>query len=244
MVTKRKPPAGGQEPAKGPKLDADIIPSPVLPSNNGNTVVEPDNLLWICRHCNKAYPAEKVDRGVCKNCQALPGICIHCSRVNTLAELDDDYVCADCDLTPDQRAILQKLHSSEHYEERVQEELWKAGVAEGQRGQRGSELPDAGEPLSAYVVSLADADPTAPAALLSRSDSESLLYQSKVNWVYAASGSGKSWLAIYILNEAHRRGQRAVFWDHEMNPGQVRGRNKALDFGLEQAEREGTFLYL
>ena len=88
------------------------------------------------------------------------------------------------------------------------------------------------------------AEATPPSALLRRSDGEILFYDGEVNWVFGEPGSGKSWLALYVVQESILRGQRTVFWDHEMSPGQTKARCLALGLDLVEAERDGSFLYL
>ena len=101
-----------------------------------------------------------------------------------------------------------------------------------------------GEPLEAFVGRMAEADAAPPDALLRRSDGEVLFYDSEVNWVFGEPGSGKSWLALYVVQESLLRGQRTVFWDFEMSPGQTKARCLALGLDLVEAENSGLFLYL
>ena len=103
---------------------------------------------------------------------------------------------------------------------------------------------EGGEPLEAFVGKMAEADDTPPSALLRRSDGEILFYDGKINWVFGEPGSGKSWLALYVVLESILRGQRTVFWDFEMSPGQTKARCQALGLDLVEAERAGDFLYL
>ena len=109
--------------------------------------------------------------------------------------------------------------------------------AEGQVG-------EVGEPLSAFVGNMAEADVAPPSALLRRSDGEVLFYDGETNWMFGEPGSGKSWVALYVVQESILRGQRTVFWDHEMSPGQTKARCLALGLDLVEAERDGKFLYL
>ena len=108
----------------------------------------------------------------------------------------------------------------------------------------GVQVEDAGEPLEVFVGKMAEADDAPPSALLRRSDGEILFYDGKINWVFGEPGSGKSWLALYVVQESILRGQRTVFWDFEMSPGQTKARCLALGLDLVEAEREGSFLYL
>ena len=101
-----------------------------------------------------------------------------------------------------------------------------------------------GEALEDFVGNMAEADAAPPSALLRRSDGEILFYDGEVNWVFGEPGSGKSWLALYVVQESILRGQRTVFWDHEMSPGQTKARCLALGLDLVEAERNGKFLYL
>ena len=86
----------------------------------------------------------------------------------------------------------------------------------------GGQVEDVGEPLEAFVGRMAEADDAPPSALLRRSDGEVLFYDGKVNWVFGEPGSGKSWLALYVVQESLLRGQRTAFWDFEMSPGQTK----------------------
>ena len=103
---------------------------------------------------------------------------------------------------------------------------------------------EGGEPLETFVGKMAEADAAPPSALLRRSDGEVLFYDGEVNWVFGEPGAGKSWLALYVVQESILRGQRTVFWDHEMSPGQTKARCQALGLDLVEAERAGSFLYL
>ena len=103
---------------------------------------------------------------------------------------------------------------------------------------------EGGEPLEAFVGRMAEADATPPSALLRRSDGEILFYDGEVNWCFGEPGGGKSWLGLYVVQESILRGQRTVFWDHEMSPGQTKARCQALGLDLVEAERDGSFLYL
>ena len=103
---------------------------------------------------------------------------------------------------------------------------------------------EGGEPLEAFVGKMAEADDAPPSALLRRNDGEVLFYDGKVNWVFGEPGAGKSWLALYVVQESLLWGQRTVFWDFEMSPGQTKARCQALGLDLVEAERAGSFLYL
>ena len=103
---------------------------------------------------------------------------------------------------------------------------------------------ETGEPLEAFVGRMAEADTAPPSALLRRSDGEILLYDGETNWMFGEPGSGKSWIALYVVQESLARGKRTVFWDHEMSPGQTKARCEALGLDLVEAERSGLFLYL
>ena len=130
------------------------------------------------------------------------------------------------------RELAQKEKAMARRETRQDADADDSGQVEG------------GEPLEAFVGRMAEADATPPSALLRRSDGEILFYDGEVNWCFGEPGGGKSWLGLYVVQESILRGQRTVFWDHEMSPGQTKARCQALGLDLVEAERDGSFLYL
>ena len=68
-------------------------------------------------------------------------------------------------------------------------------------------------------------------ALLSRSDGETLLYQSKFNSLHGEPGCGKSWLALMVAVDVMRSGTKCVWWDHEDAPSTIASRLDALGAG-------------
>ena len=84
----------------------------------------------------------------------------------------------------------------------------------------------------------------APAALLTRKDAATLLYEGKLNFIFGTPGSGKSWVALYCVQETLMRGHRVVYWDHEDTASTLKRRASAIDLDLADSWKEGQFKYL
>ena len=60
-----------------------------------------------------------------------------------------------------------------------------------------------------------DVDQSPLPALLRRNDKGTVLYASKLNWIFGLPSSGKTWLSLIALNEAIMCGGRALVFDFE-----------------------------
>ena len=108
----------------------------------------------------------------------------------------------------------------------------------------GGQVED-GEPLSAFEMPMDGSDlDIAPTAMLQRKDGSTLLYDSKLNFLFGTPGSGKSWLALYCVHETLLRGQRAIYWDHEDTPGTLKRRSSLIGLDLAEFWRDDQFKYL
>ena len=109
----------------------------------------------------------------------------------------------------------------------------------------GGQVEDAGEPLSAFETSMDDSDlDIAPTAMLQRKDGETLFYDGKLNFLFGTPGSGKSFVALYAVQEALLRGKRAIHWDHEDTPNTLKRRSSLIGLDLADFWSEGQFKYL
>lgn len=78
--------------------------------------------------------------------------------------------------------------------------------------------------------------------VLRRSDGLGLFYPAEVNGIHGASGSGKTWFALFGCAQEVRAGQFVVYIDHEGNPrGIVR---RLLALGVSADEIASRFLYV
>ena len=104
---------------------------------------------------------------------------------------------------------------------------------------------DLAEPLAAFEMPMDGSDlDLAPTALLQRKDGATLLYEGKLNFLFGTPGTGKSWVALYVVHEALLRGRRAIYWDHEDTPGTLNRRSKLMGLDLADFWRDGQFKYL
>ena len=72
-------------------------------------------------------------------------------------------------------------------------------------------------------------DPVPPLPpVLARSDGATLLYESRINWIHGSPAAGKSWVSIFTIMQAIRRGSRVALWDFEGHPDGTAGRLQAL----------------
>ena len=104
---------------------------------------------------------------------------------------------------------------------------------------------EGGEPLAAFEMPMDGSDlDLAPAALLQRKDGATLLYDGKLNFIFGTPGGGKSWVALYCVQETLLRGRRAIYWDHEDTPGTLNRRSNLMGLHLEDFWSDGQFKYL
>ena len=104
-------------------------------------------------------------------------------------------------------------------------------------------LPE-GEPLAAFEMPMDGSAADVPTALLERKDGAALLYEGKLNFLFGTPGTGKSWVAMFTIQEALLRDRRVIYWDHEDSPGTARNRAALLGLDLSEYWREGRFKYL
>ena len=83
-----------------------------------------------------------------------------------------------------------------------------------------------------------------PTALLTRKDGATLLYEGKLNFLFGTPGGGKSFVALYCVQEALMQGHRAIYWDHEDVADTLKRRASAIDLDLEDFWRDSKFKYL
>ena len=110
---------------------------------------------------------------------------------------------------------------------------------------REAQVEDVGEPLSAFEMPMDGSDlDLAPTAMLQRKDGSTLFYDGKLNFLFGTPGSGKSWVALYAIQEALLRGKRAIYWDHEDTPSTLKRRSLLIGLDLADFWGEGQFKYL
>jgi hypothetical protein len=63
-----------------------------------------------------------------------------------------------------------------------------------------------------------------------------VILRGRVHWVYAAAGSGKSWLALWLVKRCIERGQRVVYFDAENGQRTVSERLGALGVSTEELD--------
>lgn len=74
--------------------------------------------------------------------------------------------------------------------------------------------------------------PVSP-SILSRADGEALLYPGRVNMLYGASESAKTWVALEVIRQEIDRGERALLIDLEDEPVSTISRLRALDVAVD-----------
>lgn len=80
------------------------------------------------------------------------------------------------------------------------------------------------------------------AELLQRDDGQGLLYGGKVNTLFGASGSGKTWLGLLLIAQEVRAGQRCLYLDWEDDPRTYIRRLLALGCSDEQIIAHATYI--
>ena len=109
----------------------------------------------------------------------------------------------------------------------------------------GVQVGDLAEPLAAFETPMDDADlDIAPTAMLQRKDGSTIFYDGKLNFLFGTPGSGKSFVALYCVQEMLLRGRRAIYWDHEDTPTTLKRRSSLIGLDLADFWREGQFKYL
>lgn len=80
------------------------------------------------------------------------------------------------------------------------------------------------------------------ASALRRSDGEALMYQGRVNMLYGASETAKSWIAAWACMQEMAKGERALYIDFEDEPGNTLSRLTLLGAGVDDIRTQ--FIYL
>ena len=96
-----------------------------------------------------------------------------------------------------------------------------------------------GEGLDAFTASFDfDAETHRLPSLLERTDGATVVYAGgKLTILHGTPGSGKSWIALIIANEAVLRGGNVLWWDFEDTPTTFKRRSLMVGFDPEvQAE--------
>lgn len=78
--------------------------------------------------------------------------------------------------------------------------------------------------------------------LLSRSDGKPLFYPGRVNCLYGASESGKTWIALYAIIEEISRGNRCIFVDCEDDPESTLSRMMMMGVGPDDLISSLTYV--
>ena len=99
-----------------------------------------------------------------------------------------------------------------------------------------------GSTLADFTATWADKLDLSPLpALLKRQDGGTLLYASKLNWIFGLPSSGKTWVSIIALNEAILCGGRVLVMDFEDSKATFQRRTHLL--GLNPALHTDNLIY-
>ena len=126
----------------------------------------------------------------------------------------------------EERELNRRLEQADRYDERVDEDDTEA---------EGSTLAD----FSAAWDDKLDLTPLP--ALLSRDDGGTILYASKLNWIFGLPSSGKTWVSIIALEQAILCGGRVLVMDFEDSRATFQRRAHLL--GLNPALHADNIIY-
>ena len=186
--------------------------------------------------------------------------CNYCKReVRSARGLIDAYLDCTCaegkvmrerDLAADRQTKLERTNKERatDLEERklAQDERAMTRREARQEADTDGEVEDLGEePLSAFETPMDGSDlDLAPSAMLTRKDGATLLYEGKLNFIFGTPGSGKSWVALYCVQETLLQGHRVIYWDHEDTASTLKRRASVIDLDLADFWRDSQFKYL
>ena len=199
--------------------------------------------------------------------------CAGCQRPYPEEELDDRALCMKCDFAQEDARFAADVTQRQHEEADRFRQVAKGDIAatleeaklwftaqreeldatakvaaewlEDVEAAGGKPAEIIGEPLSTFEAALDGSfEAGLPTAMLQRSDGATLAYDGKLNFLFGTPGTGKSWVALFAVQEALLRGQRAIYWDFEDSPSTLQERAKALGLDVVYYWREGQFKYL
>ena len=198
--------------------------------SNGNFIIG-QAYWWPCEHCAHQVWSSRGLFNAFLDCRCKEGKVIRDRKLAVLLQTTLERSNKERATGLEERQLAQDERAMSRRESRQE----AAAATE----------PDAELTLADFETPMDGSDmDLAPTALLTRKDGETLLYEDKLNFLFGTPGGGKSFVALYCVQETLMRGHRAIYWDHEDVADTLKRRASVIDLDLADFWRDSKFKYL